>query len=312
MAVWKSTSKRPEDLITEDQVKAYHALLAGLSSINGLHACVNHPCGNIYWDFKTKKCLPGRVWQDKMPEEVRKKVDRDFTPEEVKEIEDAIHLHSAPTQPMDIDPRAIFVIGPAAAGKSAVRPKTEEMLQIKLDDYVEIDGDEFRNKHDGWMSVLNNDKTMGYREALNVLLPYTRNLKKKFLKTAMANRRNIILPSTGSNLEKLKKEVEDVRAQGYRVDVIGLVVSYKEARARALNRAHENGRWNDGTWKKWESAMEAILYFMDPSRSDMCIIFDNQDFLNPQTIYTRTQNQTFVEGIIDAYRQSEKQTEGAI
>eukprot|EP00659_Diplonema_papillatum_P010692 gene10692-16449_t len=260
----KEKEKRPEDLITAEQVKVYHTLLEGLSEINDLHACVNHPCGNIYWDFKTKKCLPGRVWKKDMPETVKQKIDRDFTPAEVEKIEATIRLHSAPPQPSDVSPRAIVIIGPAAAGKSAVSSRTEDMLQISLNDYVEIDGDEFRSCHFGWMSVLKGDKTTGYHDALNILLKYTRKLKKRVLEEALTNRKNIILPTTGSNFEKLSKEVEEVRARGYRIDVIGLVVSYKEARARALNRAHENGRWNDGGWNKWESAMRAITYFMDP------------------------------------------------
>ena len=200
-----------------------------------------------------------------MPEDVRVKIDRDFTEDEVREIEDAIHMYSAQSQPEQVDPRALFVIGPAAAGKSAVRMKTEEMLQINLADYVEIDGDEFRDKHKGWMDVLESNPTQGYKDALSILLPYTRSLKKKVLEYAMSNRKNILLPSTGSNFEKLLKEVEAVRARGYRVDVIGLVVSYHETRARALNRAHVNGRWNVVTWKKWEAAMHAVTYFMDPT-----------------------------------------------
>eukprot|EP01061_Rhynchopus_euleeides_P016039 TRINITY_DN27209_c3_g1_i1.p2 TRINITY_DN27209_c3_g1~~TRINITY_DN27209_c3_g1_i1.p2 ORF type:complete len:506 (+),score=179.19 TRINITY_DN27209_c3_g1_i1:326-1843(+) len=304
-----SRRSKPEDLITEDQVRAYHDLLSMTKDIKGLHACVDHPCGNIYWDFKTQQCLPGRVWEDTMPDDIRAKVDRDFTPDEVALIEEAIHLNSAQSQPEQVDPRALFVIGPAAAGKSAVRVKTEDMLQINLADYVEIDGDEFREKHHGWMEVLNSDPTTGYREALNVLLPYTRSLKKRFLEQAIQNRKNIMLPSTGSNFEKLLKEVEAVRARGYRVDVIGLVVSYHETRARAVNRAHVNGRWNVVTWKKWEAAMHAITYFMDPTVSDWCIVFDNHDFTNPTTIYTRTHNLTFVESIVDEYRRMDQQKE---
>eukprot|EP00755_Sulcionema_specki_P014347 Sspe_Gene.56412::Locus_31034_Transcript_2_3_Confidence_0.333_Length_1554::g.56412::m.56412 len=307
-SMWRKASKKPEDLLTAEQVKAYHGILEGLSCIQGLHACVQHPCGNIYWDFKSERCLPGRVWQDTMPPEVREKVDRDFTPEEVQTIEDTIHLHSAPSNPDDIPPRAIFVIGPAAAGKSAVRHKTEDILQIKLEDYVEVDGDEFRKAHKGWIGVLNGDPTTGYRDALNILLPYTRKLKKRILSDAMSQRKNIILPSTGSNFEKLVKEVDSVRAQGYRVDVIGLVVSYTEARARALNRAHENGRWNDGTWEKWEAAMHAIKHFMDPSRSDWCIVFDNEDFTKPSTIYTRTHSAPFVESVMAEYRRRDLET----
>ena len=267
LQAWKGAADTIDQssLITREQVKTYHSILYRVAGIKSLHDCVDHPCANIYWDFKTKRCLPGRVWQDTMPEDVRKKVDRDFDELEIHEIEEAIHFRSAPSMTEDIDPRAIFVIGPAAAGKSAVRPQTESMLQINLDDYVEIDGDEFRNKHKGWMSVLS-DRTTGYKDALNILLPYTRKLKKRLHAECIAARKNIVLPSTASNFAKLQREVEEVRKHGYRIDVIGLVVSYKEARARALNRAHENGRWNDGTWEKWEASMRAIQYFMDPTK----------------------------------------------
>eukprot|EP01065_Artemidia_motanka_P035725 TRINITY_DN4361_c0_g2_i1.p1 TRINITY_DN4361_c0_g2~~TRINITY_DN4361_c0_g2_i1.p1 ORF type:complete len:473 (+),score=35.21 TRINITY_DN4361_c0_g2_i1:121-1539(+) len=290
------------DLLTADQVNTYHKLLEGLQHIQGLHDCVDHPCGNIYWDFRTKRCLPGRVWKDKMPENVKAKVDRDFTQQEVSEIEHQIHLHSAPSQPPEVEPRALFVIGPAAAGKSAVRLKTEDMLQVKLSDYVEVDGDEFREKHRGWMDVLKGDRTTGYKDALNVLLKYTRKLKKRVLEEAVKGRKNLLIPSTASNFDKLTAEVETVRSKGYRVDVVGLVVSYREARARALNRAHENGRWNDGTPEKWEAAMRAIIHFMEPESSDWCIVFDNQDFNNPTTIFSRTHSLAFVEGIVGQYR----------
>lgn len=293
----------PKELLTARQVEAYHKLLAGLSHIEGLHDCVDHPCGNIYWDFKTKRCLPGRVWKDKMPEDVRAVVDRDFTPEEVQQIEEKINLHTAPSQPEDVEPRAMFFIGPAAAGKSSVRGKTEEMLQITLDEYVEIDGDEFRERHKGWQRVLREDLTTGYKDALSVLLPYTRKMKKRILAEAIEKRQNILLPSTASNFEKLQKEVDSVKSKGYRVDVVGLIVSFREARARALNRAHENGRWNDGTVEKWESAMKAIHHFAGPEKSDWCIVFDNQDFENPTTIFSRTHSLPFIENVVDLYRQ---------
>eukprot|EP01062_Namystynia_karyoxenos_P010873 TRINITY_DN1387_c0_g3_i1.p1 TRINITY_DN1387_c0_g3~~TRINITY_DN1387_c0_g3_i1.p1 ORF type:complete len:468 (+),score=125.64 TRINITY_DN1387_c0_g3_i1:109-1512(+) len=293
------------ELLTAEQVKTYHQLLEGLQHIRGLHDCVDHPCGNIYWDFRTKRCLPGRVWQDKMPTLVRELVDRDFTDEEVRQIEEAIHLKTAPSTSDEVEPRALFVIGPAAAGKSAVRLKTEDMLQISLSDYVEIDGDEFREKHQGWMQVLKGDRTTGYKDALNVLLPYTRKLKKRVLAEAIAARKNILLPSTASNFEKLMKEVEQVREHNYRIDVVGLVVSYREARARGLNRAHENGRWNDGTMEKWEAAMRAICHFTEPDHSDWCIVFDNQDFTNPTTIFSRTHSRLFVQNVIDQYRQED-------
>eukprot|EP01065_Artemidia_motanka_P035724 TRINITY_DN4361_c0_g1_i1.p1 TRINITY_DN4361_c0_g1~~TRINITY_DN4361_c0_g1_i1.p1 ORF type:complete len:518 (+),score=179.31 TRINITY_DN4361_c0_g1_i1:51-1556(+) len=294
------------DLLTAEQVKTYHHLLEGLQHIKGLHDCVDHPCGNIYWDFRTKRCLPGRVWHDHMPDHVKRLVDRPFQEAEVRQIEDAINLHSAPSNPADVEPRALFVIGPAAAGKSAVRTKTEDMLQISLSDYVEIDGDEFREKHAGWMTVLKGDRTAGYKDALKALLKHTRELKKRVLSEAISKRQNILLPSTASNFEKLQQEVQNVREKGYRVDVIGLVVSYREARARALNRAHENGRWNDGTMEKWNAAMEAICYFMEPEHSDWCIVFDNEDFSNPSTIFSRTHSRSFVENVIKSYRDQDE------
>eukprot|EP00756_Hemistasia_phaeocysticola_P039533 Hpha_TRINITY_DN16820_c6_g3::TRINITY_DN16820_c6_g3_i1::g.151471::m.151471 len=296
-----SQAPAPE-LLTAAEVETYHKLLEGLQHITGLHDCVDHPCGNIYWDFRTKRCLPGRVWKDKMPEDVRAKVDRAFTPEEITEIEHQINLKTAPSNPEDVEPRALFLIGPAAAGKSAVRSKTEDMLQIKMSDYVEIDGDEFRDKHRGWMEVLKGDRTTGYKDALNVLLPYTRELKKRVMAEAMAGRKNILLPSTASNFDKLLREVDNVSKKGYRVDVVGLVVSFREARARALNRAHENGRWNDGTKEKWEAAMRAICHFMEPEFSDWCIVFDNEDFCSPSTIFSRTHSLSFVENVIAVYR----------
>ena len=258
----KANSAR--NLISPEHVKAYHSLISMTKDIKGLHPCVDHPCQNIYWDFQTQMCLPGRIWEDTMPPEVRSKVDRDFLDDEVAKIEEAIHLHSAVSNEEGMQPRALFLIGPAAAGKSAVRRRTEEMLQIVLDDYVEIDGDEFREQHMGWMEVLKGDMTTGYKDALNVLLRYTRVLKKRILATAMEQRKNILLPSTGSNFQKLIDEAEKVRQAGYRVDVVGLVVSHNETRARALNRAHTNGRWNVVTKEKWESAMKAIVHFADP------------------------------------------------
>eukprot|EP01062_Namystynia_karyoxenos_P013891 TRINITY_DN14994_c0_g1_i1.p1 TRINITY_DN14994_c0_g1~~TRINITY_DN14994_c0_g1_i1.p1 ORF type:complete len:440 (+),score=110.02 TRINITY_DN14994_c0_g1_i1:76-1395(+) len=304
-AVQRPKTSKGDELLTAEQVKTYHQLLEGLSSITGLYDCVDHPCGNIYWDFKTRRCLPGRVWQDTMPQGVRAKVDRDFTQKEVEEIEHAINLHSAPSNDPGVEPRALFVVGPAAAGKSAVREKTEDMLQISLSDYVEIDGDEFREKHAGWMEVLKGDRTTGYKDALNVLLKYTRALKKRVLSQAIAARKNILLPSTASNFEKLQAEVQSVREKGYRVDAIGLVVSYREARARGLNRAHENGRWNDTTTAKWDAAMRGILWIMEPENSDWCIVFDNQDFCNPTTIFSRTHSLTFVQSVIASYRQQD-------
>eukprot|EP01065_Artemidia_motanka_P037337 TRINITY_DN4575_c0_g1_i1.p1 TRINITY_DN4575_c0_g1~~TRINITY_DN4575_c0_g1_i1.p1 ORF type:complete len:711 (+),score=164.74 TRINITY_DN4575_c0_g1_i1:238-2133(+) len=288
--------------LTTNQVVQYHSILDGLSRIDGMHAAVGHPSGNLFWDFSTKRCLPGRVWKDKAPDHVKEKIARDFTESESTAAAAAIRLDTAPSVPDPIHPRALILIGPAAAGKSMILHKVEDIMGLDLGTYVEIDGDELRLCHGGWTEVLS-DLTTGYKDAYDYLKPFSKKLKVNFLRRAMKGRKNLLLPTTGSQPKKLVDEYRMLKKAGYKVDMIGLIVSYKEARARGLNRAHENGRhFGDASHTKWEDAMRAIKYLSHPARTDWCIVFDNEDFNNPQPIYTRTHNPDFIDIVVEQYR----------
>eukprot|EP00755_Sulcionema_specki_P030133 Sspe_Gene.93668::Locus_66230_Transcript_1_1_Confidence_1.000_Length_1697::g.93668::m.93668 len=289
------------------EIESFHSILNRLSAISSLHEAVMHPSARLRWDFGLGRCVPGRVWEDTMPDHVRALLSRDYTPEERKAVEAVCRLHEAPSVPLGKTPRVLYILGPAGAGKSTIRQQVERLLSIDMEGYVEIDGDDMRNMHKGWMDVTMGLSHVGYRDAMGAVSKYIDRCKLEIIEEAIRRRKNLIISQTGQNHLKFLKELERMRGEhGYVIDLIGLVVSMGEAGCRAINRAHECGRWHQPHLDKWDQVMASIKHLMHPQRSDNCIIFDNQDFNNPRTIYTRTHNLTYVSGVIQNYREMDE------
>eukprot|EP00756_Hemistasia_phaeocysticola_P004243 Hpha_TRINITY_DN12710_c0_g1::TRINITY_DN12710_c0_g1_i1::g.114115::m.114115 len=287
-----------------EEIKRYHDTLRRLDEIRCMRDTVLNPAGNLWWDGK--RACPGRMWLDHMPEHLKALVGRPFTPEEIALVEADCRLHTAPSI-KHVKPKVLYIVGPAGAGKSSIRPACEKLLDISLDDYVEIDGDDIRNRHMGWQQVLA-DMHVGYRDSMSVLSKPVEALKKNIVNEAIRLRKNLVISQTGQNTEKFAKEAQKMHmAHDYIIDMVGLVVSMHEAGCRAINRSHENGRWHEPSWSKWNQIMKSIQYLMSERRCDNCIIFDNENFEDPRLIYTRTHNDSYVNGVIDRYRSQQRE-----
>eukprot|EP01065_Artemidia_motanka_P007539 TRINITY_DN13765_c0_g1_i1.p1 TRINITY_DN13765_c0_g1~~TRINITY_DN13765_c0_g1_i1.p1 ORF type:complete len:578 (+),score=91.88 TRINITY_DN13765_c0_g1_i1:58-1734(+) len=283
-----------------DTVAQYHRTLRRLDEIKCMRDAVLNPAGNLWWDGR--RAVPGREWVDRMPDEIRQRVGRPFTPDEVASIERDCRLHTASSVPGRRMPKVLYIIGPAGAGKTTIRPHAEKLLGINLSNYVEIDGDDIRNHHGAWQEVLA-DQWVGYRDAMSVLSKPVEAVKDSIVTRAVAQRKNLVISQTGQNTMKFEREMKRMHLEfGYVIDMVGLVVSMHEAGVRAINRSHENGRWHEPSWDKWNSVMKSIRFLMSENRCDNCIVFDNENFDEPQTIYTRTHNPRYVDGVIEKYR----------
>ena len=293
-----NTTQDSSHLLADKDIEAFHVTLRALTRISSMHEAIKLS-PNLRWDHTLQRCLPGRIWGDTTPPSVREKLSVGYTASEKENIEHVCRLHAAPS--VKGSPRVLYILGPAGAGKSCILEQAQSLLDIAIADFVEVEGDVLRDCYGAWQQELQFNSHIGYKDSMSIISVHVDKVKSELITKAVDMRKNLLISKTGQNLKDFQREVQDFRELGYIIDVIGLVVSKSEAGTRARNRAHENGRWHEPSFKKWLNVMSSIRFLMHDGRSDNCIVFDNQDFNNPTPIYVRTHCESYVEGIMKRY-----------
>eukprot|EP01013_Petalomonas_cantuscygni_P039693 TRINITY_DN71241_c0_g1_i1.p1 TRINITY_DN71241_c0_g1~~TRINITY_DN71241_c0_g1_i1.p1 ORF type:complete len:392 (-),score=83.81 TRINITY_DN71241_c0_g1_i1:231-1406(-) len=307
-------------VISDNQLREYHRVLSLLSSIRCMPEAVSHPSGLLMWDYAKNQCRPGRQWYPTAPEHIAAALRRDFTVSEIEAARKAAKLPVFPLPPGSASsggagsaggggpfpqpqahPTAVLVLGPIASGKSHMRRKAAKLLHINLADFVEIDANEIRNAHAGWAAAVD-DPTAGYMDAWSLIKPQVYKLQRSFMRTALRMRLNVIVPWTASVRAKTLRHYSELVSAGYRVDVVGLVVSYQTAVQRMQNRAHLTGRYASLSLVKWDEGLQAISYVASPDVSSSAVVLDNTNFQAPRLLYSRTLTMAKVVNIINAHR----------
>eukprot|EP01013_Petalomonas_cantuscygni_P016023 TRINITY_DN32965_c0_g1_i1.p1 TRINITY_DN32965_c0_g1~~TRINITY_DN32965_c0_g1_i1.p1 ORF type:complete len:388 (-),score=57.83 TRINITY_DN32965_c0_g1_i1:4-1167(-) len=120
-----SRSSSAEISFSVKQLREYHAVLGTVEHIKSLSEAVNHPGGNLMWDSKRNKCVPGRVWIDKAPPHIIAELQRPFTDDEIAAIRRDCRFPVAPPSVTESEASlaasgaGLGVDGTEAAGRSA-------------------------------------------------------------------------------------------------------------------------------------------------------------------------------------------------
>mmetsp|Transcript_13365 Transcript_13365/g.22571 ORF Transcript_13365/g.22571 Transcript_13365/m.22571 type:complete len:339 (+) Transcript_13365:129-1145(+) len=304
-----ASSESAKPLVDVREFKVYHSVLQSLSSIKSCHEAVNHPSGNLAWDFGKNKSVPGRIWEKHAPEHLKASLSRPFTEEEKQAAKKVCRLTDVPCTPKGRKPQAVFVLGPSGAGKSTLCKKglkvlfTEPGQPNSPEDFVEIDGDVLRLAHGGYQEAVA-DPHVGYKDLMKLLGSSRKELKQEILKSALESRQNLLIPDTGMDEMKVEKMFNKLLKEGYEIHMIGLIISHAESCDRQINRAHETGRWPSKglAYDMWEQSLLTIKKYAQPHLTRNAIVFDNTDFSNAFVIFSRSNTLEGVASAVDNYQ----------
>eukprot|EP00656_Telonema_subtile_P005186 TRINITY_DN12357_c0_g1_i1.p1 TRINITY_DN12357_c0_g1~~TRINITY_DN12357_c0_g1_i1.p1 ORF type:complete len:351 (-),score=90.18 TRINITY_DN12357_c0_g1_i1:141-1193(-) len=293
-------SSRPKGSpISAEQIAEFHRIKAMLKGCTSFYEAM--AADGVQWDFQNNQALPGRIWEEATPPELRPLVSRDLTPKELRAARKACNVNA----PRDLErPRVLIVLGVAAAGKSTIVPQVEKLLDIKLEDYVAVEGDALREAHCGWQEAISEDSSRGYKDMFDKYLKkHTKNLKNDLLREALNNRQNVLWPMVGKDTTATMVLVKTMKEHGFAVDLVGLVVGHKEACARSVNRAHQIGRWNWSGLDAWDDTYKTLTTLSDPATGvDRVLVFDNHNFGQIKLLYARTSTIASLQEAIAARR----------
>ena len=243
----------------------------------------------VFWDPKTQRAQPGRLWVplDRMPPLARAELIRPYTAAEVSECRRVTQIDRVEAVPAGKPPQLLVVIGPAGAGKSTGLPRAAKQMNLDLDTFVSVDGDDLRSVHGGWREHIEQRQMTGYIGALNEIKQASWAKYKDEIKIeAIQSRKNLMFScAKGSKMDGFTqlRQFAD-----YEVNIFGLMVDFRVSSLREKNRTQVNGRSSNYTRKEWLATMGDIQKLCQEGSCKQALVIDNSDFSQPRVVYSRT------------------------
>jgi len=177
-------------------------------------------------------------------ESLIRQIGRPFTEEERGEARRESGFERARTAEQ---PQAIWLIGPSASGKSTLAPVSASWVGVEDGDYVVVDGEAFRDSHQGYQEALTYGKQrgcvwwgayVGIRENVN-------GEKQRMLADSVEMSKNLVIPSTCLRKSQCVDVAQMLLSRGYLVHVVGIYGDKTEIVARGRKRAMDKGKRYD-------------------------------------------------------------------
>lgn len=278
----------------------FHSIKEKLSKIQDMHSAVKasrdaHPgTTGIFWNFKTKRAEPGRMWltPDQMPPDVKAALSRPYSKSEMEHARVLSSIDVVAPVPQGQKPKLLLMMGPPGAGKSSLLPHASKLLDLDLDTFVNVDGDDCRTAHGGWNDVIETGsahKAYGYEGAMDYAKRnggHVNRLKDQLRIEAMHDRKNLMFGLVKSDKVRCLMELPEI--DDYEIVVFGLMVDFEECMDRNLNRMQENGRRSNFEKTQWLSVMDDMVMMVGESYSHRALVMDNTNFGHPKILYSRT------------------------
>jgi len=166
---------------------------------------------------------------------VYKQANGQYTPERAQlhaQIADHFLSQAKPVPP-DKKPVAIMMMGGPGSGKSSATKGWD------ISDFVPVDPDGIKAQLPEYQEAVKgralNAARMTHEESSDIA--------KNIRETALAQRKNVLLDGVGADYDKMAKRVEDLKAKGYHVRLVGVHLPIQEGKRRVAERALNTGRW---------------------------------------------------------------------
>jgi predicted ABC-type ATPase len=135
-------------------------------------------------------------------------------------------------------PLVVLMGGGGASGKGGVLKMLQESDEIPKSGFVHIDPDGIKEVLPEYELILNKKD---FRAAM-VVHEESSDIANEIIKLSVSGRKNLIVDKTMGNQKKAIQQIEYFKANGYRVELVGVTVDPSEALIRALERYYGSGR----------------------------------------------------------------------
>lgn len=146
-------------------------------------------------------------------------------------------------------PQAIWLIGPSASGKSTLAPRAAGWSGMLSDGggYVLVDGEMFRDSHQGYQAALQEGHNMGcvWWGAYTTIRENVNKEKQAMLRDAVQASKNLVIPSTCLRRSQCVDVAAMLLESGYKVHIVGIYGEKEEIVRRGRKRAMEKGKRYD-------------------------------------------------------------------
>lgn len=135
-------------------------------------------------------------------------------------------------------PVAILMGGGGAAGKGSVLHRLQELGVIRREGFVHVDPDKIKEQ----IPEYNDIQDAGDYRAASIVHEESSDVAQTIINRSIKENKHMIIDKTMGNEAKGLAQIEELKAAGYDVRVIGVTVDIDEALIRALGRYYEEGR----------------------------------------------------------------------
>ena len=186
------------------------------------------------------------VARGRIPEELHAELCREHSEAELARINRRVHRTLAPSSQPWAQPKALWIFGPSAVGKSTLSDASALELFESPENAVEIDGAHFRDEHAGWLAVTQHGYAGGilHEDAWSLFKKHSKStqLKARILKEAIDARQHLIIPDTMNAPDKVDKLLQLLLDAGYALHAMCLWAPLKATRQRGEPRSIREGK----------------------------------------------------------------------
>ncbi|CAE8622329.1 unnamed protein product [Polarella glacialis] len=141
-------------------------------------------------------------------------------------------------------PSALWLIGPSACGKSTLAPQMASKLGMADEGYVVVDGEYFRDTHEGYLEALSSGLQKGcvWRGAYVGIRENINSEKQLLLEQSMREKKHMIIPSTCLRRSQCVDVAKTLQANGYDIHIVGVYGDKDTIVSRGRKRAMTAGK----------------------------------------------------------------------
>lgn len=206
-----------------------------------LHALLQRQIVNTKSTVTLPQSLSSSIWiivKGQIPQELQEELQRDFTDLELASIFANVHRTLAPSVER---PKALFVFGPPAVGKSSMAHVRGIELFGGIENAVLVDGAEFRDVHGGYQAVAVHGKQhkLLHADAWAIFKDskVPTRLKQRVFREAMHDRQHLLIPDCANDVPKVDEMLEALTNAGYELHCMCMWAPLAATRSRGEPRS---------------------------------------------------------------------------
>jgi len=186
------------------------------------------------------------VVNDQIPPELQDLLRRPLTAHEREQLSRRVDAISAEVVPIPHRPKALWIFGPPAVGKSSMADELSIDLFGRPNNAVLVDGDEVRLVHEGFQKVAEHGfrSNVVHADAWEIFkeTKIVQEAKKDVFRAAIQKRQNLKLPDASTNTKRISAMISELERADYELYAICMWAPEAETQIRGRFRSVKAGK----------------------------------------------------------------------